>query len=155
MGRRPTRSLFAITAEEAGRKRYSAFIVPRGTAGLTTEAMPGFHALRPSEHCLLTLDGCVVPAEAMLGEAGTAYERMASAVPRRGGCGREFRHARGAALCGGAVFRCGRLAETEELGAVVALTAVFAAGAEAVVARWMRGGSGPAMRRWWGCGCWR
>src|ERR1700761_5791849 len=69
--------VFAITAEEAGRKRYSAFLVPRDTAGLTTVDMPGFHALRPSRHCLLTLNGCLVPASAMLGDAGSAYERMA------------------------------------------------------------------------------
>jgi acyl-CoA dehydrogenase len=69
--------VFAITAEEAGRKRYSAFIVPRDTPGLTTADMPGFHALRPSQHCLLSLEGCLVPASAMLGLPGTAYERMA------------------------------------------------------------------------------
>jgi acyl-CoA dehydrogenase len=69
--------VFAITAEEAGRKRYSAFIVPRETAGLTTIAMPGFHALRPSQHCLLTLDSCFVPESAMLGQLGLAYECMA------------------------------------------------------------------------------
>ena len=84
--------VFAITAEQQGRKRYSAFVVPRGTAGLSMTDMvaaempgaatpgaatPGFDALRPSRHCRLTLDGCVVPAAAMLGEAGTAYERMA------------------------------------------------------------------------------
>jgi acyl-CoA dehydrogenase len=125
--------VFAITAEAAGRKRYSAFIVPRGTAGLTTAAMPGFHALRPSEHCLLTLDGCVVPADAMLGEAGTAYERMAlpfrdveDAVGSFGTLG-ALRYAVG--RFSGAVVE-----QTEELGAVVALIAVFAAGAAAVVA---------------------
>ncbi len=69
--------VFAITGEEAGRKRYSAFIVPHGTPNLTTAEMPDFHALRPSQHCLLTLDGCLVPASAMLGPRGTAYERMA------------------------------------------------------------------------------
>ena len=53
--------VFAITAEDDGRKRYSAFIVPRETSGVTTADMPGFHALRPSRHCLLTLDGCFVP----------------------------------------------------------------------------------------------
>jgi acyl-CoA dehydrogenase len=125
--------VFAITAEEAGRKRYSAFIVPRDTAGLTTADMPGFHALRPSQHCLLTLDGCVVPASAMLGEAGSAYERMAlpfrdieDAVGTFGTLG-ALRHAVGR-------FGGVSLEQTAELGAVVALIAVFAAGAEAVVA---------------------
>jgi acyl-CoA dehydrogenase len=124
--------VLAITAEEAGRKRYSAFIVPRQTAGLTIEDMPGFHALRPSRHCLLTLDGCVVPASAMLGEAGSAYERMAlpfrdieDAVGTFGTLG-ALRHAVGR-------FAGVALEQTEDLGAIVALIAVYAAGAEAVV----------------------
>src|SRR3954453_12093077 len=69
--------VFAITAEEAGRKRYSAFIVPRGAPGLTTEDMPGFPALPPSRHCLLRLDHVEVAADALLGDPGTAFERLA------------------------------------------------------------------------------
>ena len=69
--------VFAIVAEEAGRKRYGAFIVPRGTPGLTIEEMPGFHALRPSKHARVVLDRCAVPASAQLGPDGSAYERMA------------------------------------------------------------------------------
>jgi acyl-CoA dehydrogenase len=125
--------VFAITAEETGRKRYSAFIVPRDTTGLTMSEMPGFHALRPSKHCLLSLDGCVVPASAMLGQPGTAYDRMAlpfrdieDAVGTFGTLG-ALRHAIGS--CAGA-----DLDQTTELGAIVGLTAVFAAGAQVVVA---------------------
>lgn len=125
--------VFAITAEDAGRKRYSAFIVPRDTPGLTMAEMPGFHALRPSRHCLLTLDGCPVPDSAMLGGPGSAYERMAlpfrdieDAVGTFGTLG-ALRHAIG--LFGGATVE-----QTEELGAIVALTAVFEAGATSVVA---------------------
>lgn len=124
--------VFAITAEEAGRKRYSAFIVPRGTAGLTTADMPGFHALRPSQHCLVKLEECLVPADAMLGEAGTAYERMA--LPFR-----DIEDAVGTFGTLGALrYAVGRFAgvaleQAAELGAVVALIAVYAAGAEAVV----------------------
>jgi len=125
--------VFAITAEEAGRKRYSAFIVPRGTPGLTIADMPDFHALRPSKHCLLTLDGCVVPDRAMLGEAGSAYDRMA--LPFR-----DIEDAVGTfGILGAFRYAIGSLAgtplrQTGDLGAVVALTAVFAAGAGAVVA---------------------
>jgi acyl-CoA dehydrogenase len=125
--------VFAITAEEQGRKRYSAFIVPHDSAGLTTEDMPGFHALRPSRHCLLTLDGVVVPASAMLGPPGSAYERMA--LPFR-----DIEDAVGTFATLGAlrhaVLQCAGLTTegTEDLGAIVALIAVFAAGAEAVVA---------------------
>jgi acyl-CoA dehydrogenase len=125
--------VFAITAEEAGRKHYSAFIVPRDTPGLTMSEMPGFHALRPSRHCLLTLDECLVPETAMLGQAGSAYDRMAlpfrdieDAVGTFGTLG-ALRHAIG-------MFAGATVEQPEDLGVIVALTAVFAAGAEAVVA---------------------
>ena len=127
--------VLAITAEDAGgRKKYSAFLVPRDTPGLAMGEMPEFHALRPSRHCTLTLD-CHVPADALLGERGTAYDRMAlpfrdleDAVGTFGLLG-AFRHLLG---------RFGRVQSREEaavlsLGALVGLTAVFAAGAEAVV----------------------
>jgi len=124
--------VFAITAEEQGRKRYSAFIVPRDTPGLTIQDMPGFHALRPSRHCLLTLDGCLVPASAMLGHPGSAYDQMAlpfrdieDAVGTFGTLG-ALRHAIGS-------FAGTAPQPAEPLGAIVALTAVFAAGAESVV----------------------
>jgi acyl-CoA dehydrogenase len=127
--------VFAITAEHQGRKRYSAFLVPRDTPGLSMSEMPGFHALRPSRHGLLTLDGCVVPAEAMLGPPGEAYERMAlpfrdmeDAIGAFGTLG-ALRHA--TRLCAGAEQGDEQAAQ---LGAVVGLTAVFAAGANAVVA---------------------
>jgi acyl-CoA dehydrogenase len=125
--------VFAITAQEAGRKRYSAFIVPRDTPGLTIEAMPEFHALRPSQHCLLTLDSCFVPASAQLGDPGSAYDRMA--LPFR-----DIEDAVGSfATLGALRHAIGLLAAVasvpaEDLGAIAALTAVFAAGADAVVA---------------------
>lgn len=70
--------VFAITTQEAdGRKRYSAFLVPRDAPGLTMRDMAGFTALQPSRHCAVTLAGCQVPREAMLGTPGGAYEQMA------------------------------------------------------------------------------
>jgi acyl-CoA dehydrogenase len=125
--------VFAITEEDHGRKRYSAFIVPRATKGLTAAPMPGFHALRPSQHCLLTLDSCQVPASVLLGELGSAYDRMA--LPFR-----DIEDAVGTFATLGALrhaistFAGAALPQPEELGAIVALTAVFAAGAAAVVA---------------------
>jgi acyl-CoA dehydrogenase len=125
--------VFAITSEDQGRKRYSAFIVPSDTPGLTMSDMAGFHALRPSRHCLLTLDACLVPHAAMLGSPGTAYERMA--LPFR-----DIEDAVGTfATLGALRHAIGQFAgaagvAAEELGAVVALTAVFAAGAQATVA---------------------
>ena len=125
--------VFAITSEEAGRKRYSAFIVPRDTPGLTMADMPDFHALRPSKHCLLTLDGCLVPNTALLGDPGSAYDRMA--LPFR-----DIEDAVGTFATLGALryaiglFAGATLARTDDLGAIVALAAVYDAGAASVVA---------------------
>jgi acyl-CoA dehydrogenase len=145
--------VFAITAEDQGRKRYSAFLVPRDTPGLRIGEMPGFHALRPSRHCLLTLDDCRVPAAAILGAMGTAYERMAlpfrdveDAVGSFATLG-ALRHAirqfasgvsqpgvsqPGASKPG--AIQAAAVRQKEGLGAIVGLIAVFAAGAGEVVA---------------------
>lgn len=126
--------VIAITAEDAGRKRYSAFIVPSDTPGLSMREMPGFHALRPSRHCHMTLDGCVVPADAMLGQAGVAYEQMA--LPFR-----DVEDTVGTFTALGAFrFLLHRLAMGEStndrdlsLGGIAGLTAVYQTGAEAAI----------------------
>ncbi len=128
--------VFAITAEEAGRKRYGAFLVPKETPGLNFREIPEFHALRPSRHCGLAFDNCTVPLGAQLGPEGLAYEQMA--LPFR-----DIEDAVGMlGLLGGYRFLLSRLgkgghANEEEalsLGGLVALTAVFAVAADAVVA---------------------
>ncbi len=128
--------VLAITSEEAGRKMYSMFLVPRETAGLTLQDMPGFHALRPSRHSQVVLDGCEVPADALLGRAGWAYDHMA--LPFR-----DVEDAVGTfGTLGAFRFLLNRLrpeADTDNeralwLGGLVALTAVFEAAAESVVA---------------------
>ena len=133
--------VLAITAEEAGRKRYSMFLVPRDTPGLTLKDMPGFHALRPSRHCQVVLDGCEVPTDALLGPAGRAYDHMA--LPFR-----DVEDAVGTfGTLGAFRFLLKRLRpETEPdneralwLGGLVALTAVYEAAAESVVAPLDRG----------------
>ena len=131
--------VFAITSEEAGRKRYSAFIVPRDTPGLTMTDMPGFHALRPSKHCLLTLDGCLVPDSAMLGAPGSAYDYMAlpfrdveDAAGTFGTLG-AFRYAIG-------LFAGANHPQPAKLGAIAGLIAVFEAAAERLVASLDAGG---------------
>ena len=127
--------VFAITSEDAGRKRYGAFLVPQETTGLSFKEMPGFHALRPSQHCGLVLDACAVPRSAQLGPDGSAYERMA--LPFR-----DTEDAVGTVgLLGAFRFLLPRLGhagrvndeEALSLGALVALTAVFAEAAHAVV----------------------
>ena len=126
----------AITSEEAGRKRYSAFLVPRETPGLTMTDMPGFHALRPSRHCRLLLDNCLLPTFALLGPIGVAYERMAmpfrdveDAVGTFGTLG-AFRYLIRRLAEGGTASE----ARSLSLGTLLALTAVFEAGARDVVA---------------------
>lgn len=126
--------VLAISATEGDRKRYSAFLVPRDAPGLSLQEMPHFHALRPSQHCGLRLDAVPVPRSALLGPEGRAYETMAlpfrdveDAVGTYGLLG-AFRFLL-RALSGSAVGDEAALA----LGGVVALTAVFAAAAEALV----------------------
>jgi len=125
--------LFAITSVEGKRKRYSAFLVPRDTPGLTIDEAPQYRALLPSRHCGLKLDGARAHRSAMLGPAGTAYETMA--LP--------FRDVEDAVnsfgLLGALRFLLSRFATHAEgeaatlsLGGVAALTAVFAEAAAAV-----------------------
>ncbi len=127
--------VLAVTAIEAGRKRYGAFLVPRETPGLTIRETAEYRTLAPSRHCGLVLDGCHVPASALLGPAGTAYEAMA--LPFR-----DVEDAVGTfGLLGAFRFllvRFGARGDTGEqtalsLGGLVALTGVFSAAAEAVV----------------------
>ena len=66
----------AVSAVEASRKRFSAFLVPRDTPGLVLVPGPVVDFLRPSPHCGLTLERCVVPAEALIGTEGGAFEAM-------------------------------------------------------------------------------
>lgn len=127
--------VLAVTSVENDRKRYSAFLVPRDTPGLSIDEAPQYRALAPSRHCGLKLDGCRVPRSALLGLPGTAYETMA--LP--------FRDVEDAVdtfgLLGAFRFLLSRFASCAEgdaatlsLGRLAALTAVFAVTAEAVVA---------------------
>ena len=69
--------VLAITSVDAGRKRYSMFLVPRDAPGLEVHSAPTPAGMRPAGHVSLTLTDCVVGADALLGVAGTAYEAMA------------------------------------------------------------------------------
>jgi acyl-CoA dehydrogenase len=126
--------VLAITAEEAGRKRYGAFLVPRGTPGLLVKETEAFRALPPSRHCGLVLGGCVVPRDALLGPPGDAYDAMA--LPFR-----DVEDAVGlSGLAGACRFLVGRLGNPSgseaalSRGALVALTAVLEAGAARITA---------------------
>jgi acyl-CoA dehydrogenase len=126
--------VLAITSIEVGRKRYSAFLVPRDTPGLTIDEAPQYRALAPSRHCGLKLDGCHVAHSALLGTIGMAYDSMA--LPFR-----DVEDAVGTfGLLGAFRFVLKRLANgaldaaaTLSLGRLAALAAVFAEGATVVV----------------------
>ena len=122
--------VLAISAIDGERKRYSAFLLPRETPGLTLRPMPGMH---DTNHCLLDLDACRLPREALLGPPDHAYETMA--LPFR-----DVEDAVGLSKLAGA-FRhlLTRLATGEatpeanlSLGGLAALTAVLTGGAEAI-----------------------
>jgi acyl-CoA dehydrogenase len=127
--------VLAVSAVQDGRKRYSAFLLPRDTQGLTVDEAPQYRALAPSRHCGLRLDGCRVPRTALLGAEGTAYETMA--LPFR-----DVEDAVGTfGLLGAFRALWPRLsaegandAALLSLGGMVALTEVFAATAQTVVA---------------------
>ncbi len=126
--------VLAIVAEEAGRKRYGAFLLPRDTPGLAIKETEAFRAMPPSRHCGLVLDGCVVPRGALLGPESGAYEAMA--LPFR-----DVEDAVGLSGLGGACrFLVGELAKArleggaQSLGGLVALTSVLEAGADRIAA---------------------
>lgn len=82
--------VLAVSAVEAGRKRFSAFLVPRDAPGLELVAGPEVDFLRPSPHCSLKLAGCVVAADALIGAEGEAFAALS--IPFRDledalGCG--------------------------------------------------------------------
>ena len=75
----PIADFFVIIAQteiEKGKKKYSAFIVLKNTPGLTVLEPMNLDILRPSLHGGIILDNCEVPASALLGEKGSAYEKM-------------------------------------------------------------------------------
>jgi len=118
--------VLAISAIDGERKRYSAYLLPRDTPGLTLRPMPELHDGR---HCLLELEACRVPREALLGPPGDAYAAMA--LPFR-----DVEDTVGLARLAGALRHLlTRLAigattpeATLSLGGLAALTAVLAAG---------------------------
>ena len=76
----PIASLFvvmAVTGQKAeGRKRITAFLVPRDTPGLSLAEPMRLDFLRPAPHGGIRLKDAAVPAENRLGPEGEAYEAM-------------------------------------------------------------------------------
>lgn len=67
--------VIAIVAEDAGRKSFGAFLVPRDTAGLDIQA--GDDAGKHGAHCPVVLTDVLLPDEALLPVAGDAYAALA------------------------------------------------------------------------------
>jgi butyryl-CoA dehydrogenase len=65
-------SLFTVFARIDGEK-FSAFLVERGTPGLTVGAEEHKLGIRGSSTCSLVLDECQIPAVNLLGEAGKGH----------------------------------------------------------------------------------
>lgn len=66
----------AIVAEDAGRKRFGAFLVPEDAAGLTRTDSIRIDFARPSGHCGIRMDRVQLPDDAFLGGAGDAVETV-------------------------------------------------------------------------------
>lgn len=69
--------VFAVVGKDDEKKRFSAFLVPRDSEGLTLGDPLDFGFLHPCPHAGIILEGCPVPADAVLGRPGSAYEDMA------------------------------------------------------------------------------
>ena len=68
--------LLAITEIDQGKKKYSAFLVPRKTPGVKETAGVKIDFLRPSCHCSMQFTNVCVPVEALLGPEGDAFEKF-------------------------------------------------------------------------------
>ncbi len=65
--------VMAITSREAGTRGVSAFVVERGTAGMRAGKKEDKLGMRASETTEVLFDGCVVPADHLLGEEGQGF----------------------------------------------------------------------------------
>lgn len=66
--------VFATVDASVGYKGITAFLVEKGAAGFAVGRKEDKLGIRASSTCELILDECAVPAEQMLGEAGSGYK---------------------------------------------------------------------------------
>ena len=78
--------VFANLDPAAGYRGISAFLVPKGTPGLTVGRLEHKMGICASSTCEVLLDDCHVPADALLGEEGKGY-RIAIEVLNEGRIG--------------------------------------------------------------------
>ncbi|WP_420995291.1 acyl-CoA dehydrogenase family protein [Cupriavidus sp. 30B13] len=62
--------VFAVTEPAQGKRGLSAFVVPTDTPGFIVHAPERKLGIRASDTCAITLEGCRVPHDALLGEPG-------------------------------------------------------------------------------------
>ena len=74
----PIAELFIVIAftEEGEQRLFSAFLVPRQTAGLTVGPPLKFNFLKPSPHGSIVMNNCRLPDRSILGKEGAAYREI-------------------------------------------------------------------------------
>lgn len=68
--------VLAISDEIAGRKQFSAFLLHKSQPGLTLGTPEQGQALAPHSHCGITFEHCELPASALIGTPGRAFEEI-------------------------------------------------------------------------------
>jgi len=70
-------ALLAITEIVQKQKRFSMFLVPVQTPGISIIHQSQFDFLRPAQHCGFILSNCLVSRDCLLGQPGEAFETIA------------------------------------------------------------------------------
>jgi acyl-CoA dehydrogenase len=68
--------VLAVTGRTKDKKRFTAFLVPRETAGLSLTDPFRLGGLKTSLHCGMRLENCVISPDDILGEPDTAFEKI-------------------------------------------------------------------------------
>jgi alkylation response protein AidB-like acyl-CoA dehydrogenase len=66
--------LFCMTEKSVGYKGISAFVVEKGTLGLSTGKKENKLGIRASDTCELYFENCLIPGENMIGEEGQGFK---------------------------------------------------------------------------------
>jgi alkylation response protein AidB-like acyl-CoA dehydrogenase len=66
--------LFCMTEKSVGYKGISAFVVEKGTLGLSTGKKENKLGIRASDTCELYFENCLIPCENMIGEEGQGFK---------------------------------------------------------------------------------
>lgn len=66
--------LFCMTEKNVGYKGISAFVVEKGTLGLSTGKKENKLGIRASDTCELYFENCLIPCENMIGEEGLGFK---------------------------------------------------------------------------------